>query len=83
MLARPKEVWDRMAATKRGKKLGPCSAERKAKIGAANRGRIPSAETREKLAKAKRGRVLSDAVRAKMQKSQLLRRAGERAGATR
>jgi group I intron endonuclease len=83
MLARPQEVWDRMAATKRGKKLGPCSAERKAKIGAANRGRIPSAETREKLAQAKRGRVLSDAVRAKMQKSQLLRRAGERAGATR
>ncbi len=77
--ARPRETWDRMAATKRGKKLGPCSAERKAKIGAANRGRIPSAETREKLAQAKRGRVLPAATREKMKAAQLARREAERA----
>ncbi len=79
MKNRPREVWERMAATKRGVKLGPCSEERKRRIGAANRGRVKSPETLAKMAAAKRGQKRSQAVRDKMAESQRRRRSAERA----
>lgn len=51
----------RCPPTPLGKKLGPCSPERKAKISAAHRGRKLSAPHRAKLSAAHRGKPLSAA----------------------
>lgn len=50
----------------KGKKLGPRSAETKAKIGAGHKGKVVSKETRAKLRANSTGVVLSKETRAKI-----------------
>jgi group I intron endonuclease len=52
-----KEEIEKMAASKRGIKIGPLSEERKVKLRACNIGRKPSDETRAKMSAAKLGKT--------------------------
>ena len=52
---RPEEVCKKISESKSGKKVAPCSEERKIKIGLANRGRKHSEETRKKISQKRKG----------------------------
>lgn len=59
-------VRAKLSADRKGKPRGPLSAEWRAKIGAAQKGKIISAEHRANLSAALKGRVVSDETRAKL-----------------
>jgi group I intron endonuclease len=60
------EAREKIGRAQRGMRRGPMSAEHRAKIAEAMRGKSPSAETREKIAAARRGKPLSEEHRAKL-----------------
>lgn len=65
-----------ISASSAGRKYGPPSVEKRAKISAANRGRSLSKETRAKLSAAGKGRVVSEETRAKISAAQIGKKRG-------